>query len=63
MDRIPTSLKLNAPLPCFGNYIQGQKEFRSLVCDDIELGKDVAFLDPKVIHVTINTLSTASSIA
>lgn len=48
LDKLPTSLKLNAPLPCFGNYIHGQKEFRRLVSEDIENGKDVAFLDPKV---------------
>ncbi|KAL4219692.1 hypothetical protein ACF0H5_022262 [Mactra antiquata] len=47
LDRLPPSLKLNAPLPCFGPYIQGQKEFRKLVLEDMANGKQVAFLDPK----------------
>ncbi|WAR31493.1 KAD5-like protein [Mya arenaria] len=48
MDRLPTSLKLAAPIPCFGGYIQGQKRFRQLVHEDMENGKHVAFLDPKI---------------
>ncbi|KAH3795032.1 hypothetical protein DPMN_148577 [Dreissena polymorpha] len=47
LDALPTSLKLAAPLPIFGNYIQGQKDFRRLVQADMEDGKHIAFLDPK----------------
>lgn len=47
MDTLPSSVKLGAPLPCFGAYIHGQKEFRDLVIKDLELGKHVAVLDPK----------------
>ncbi|XP_060579458.1 uncharacterized protein LOC132736361 [Ruditapes philippinarum] len=47
LDRLPSSVKLSAPLPCYGDYIQGQKEFRNLVLKDLEDGKPIAFLDPK----------------
>ena len=48
MDELPTILKLTAPLPCFGAYIQEQMKFRDLVLKDGEEGKDVAYLDSKV---------------
>jgi hypothetical protein len=51
LDRLPSSVKLSAPLPCYGDYIQGQKEFRNLVLKDLEDGKPIAFLDPKVSDV------------
>ena len=48
VDAIPTSLKLAAPLPCFGHYIEGQKIFRQLVRKDVEEGHHVILLTPKV---------------
>ena len=48
VDAIPTSLKLAAPLPCFGTYIEGQKIFRQLVRKDVEEGHHVILLTPKV---------------
>jgi len=48
LDQLPTSLKVSAPIPAFGGYIQGQKDFRRLVREDMENGKEIAFLDPKV---------------
>ena len=49
VDNLPTSLKLAAPLPCFGPYIEGQKIFRQLVRNDVEEGNHVVLLTPKVI--------------
>ena len=48
VDNLPTTLKLSAPLPCFGPYIEGQMIFRQLVKNDVEEGNQVILLTPKV---------------
>ena len=48
VDILPTTLKLAAPLPCFGPYIEGQKIFRQLVKNDVDEGNHVVLLTPKV---------------
>ncbi|KAH3887482.1 hypothetical protein DPMN_011499 [Dreissena polymorpha] len=47
LDELPSSVKISAPVPCFGPYNHAQKELKDLVKHDTENGTIVAALEPK----------------
>ncbi|KAK3604384.1 hypothetical protein CHS0354_011870 [Potamilus streckersoni] len=48
VSKLPTNFKIRAPLPCFSPYLEHQKELRSAIINDLEIGKEIVFLDPRI---------------
>lgn len=46
---LPTNLRVSSPLPASGSYTHVQKNLKEALLNDLDGGKQIVFLEPKVI--------------